>query len=323
METSIRRPLGALSLYYFIISSTLTLPYHPWSQWTKVIFTERTCWEIKSSVNHEKIKILWRGLSASGNVEVVPIKKGRSLRKHQQTEAWGPGGVGEHGDWLGWAQTTVGASSLMKATVDKRGQTALWHFYFMDYERPSLRWRLHPPSRVMFVALSGRFSCMSHFLLLNVWIVHTTIAHWAAPRWCHAASLQPPHLTLETQAVVTEPSGSWFITCSPAFWSGSTPHWASTCYFHQQSHYSCSQLDYFTQQRPVLSLSVAAFGSAVRCWKDKLNIIVYWISGSINWAVLREKPENMFQPLDRDRWLSSACPVSWGHTARGQAPVEV
>lgn len=188
--------------------------YHPWSQWTKVIFTERTRWEIKSSVNHEKIKILWRGLSASGNVEVVPIKKGRSLRKHQQTEAWGPGGVGEHGDWLGWAHTTVGASSLMKATVDKRGQTALWHFHFMDYERPSLRWRLHPHSRVMFVALSGHFSCMSHFLLLNVWIVHTTIAHCAASLWCHAASLQPPHLTLETQAVATEPSGGWFITCS-------------------------------------------------------------------------------------------------------------
>lgn len=109
----------------------------------------------------------------------------------------------------------------------------------------------------------------------------------------------------------------------PAFWSDSTPHWALTCYFHQQSRYSCSQLDYFTQQRQVLSLSVAAFGSAVKCWKDKLNIIVYWISGSINWAVLREKPENMFQPLDRDRWLSSACPVSWGHTTRGQAPVEV
>lgn len=42
----------------------------------------------------------------------------------------------------------------------------------------------------------------------------------------------------------------------PAFWSGSTPHWASTCHFHQQSRYSCSQLDYFTQQRQVLSLSV-------------------------------------------------------------------
>lgn len=137
-------------------------------------------------------------------------------------------------------------------------------------------------------------------------------------------------LTLETQAIVPGPSGSWFITCIrrlvpltfPAVWSCLTPQWAPTCYFHQQSPSSCSQRDYFTQQCQVLSLSVAVFGSAGKWWQDKLNIIVDWISRSINRAVLREKPENMFQRLDRDRWLSSAWPVSWGHTAPGQASVE-
>lgn len=73
-----------------------------------------------------------------------------------------------------------------------------------------------------------------------------------------------------------------------------------------------SGTDYFTQQRQVLSLSVAAFGSSGKWWQDKLNIVVGWISRSINRAVLREKPENMFQRLDCDRWLSSAWTVSRG-----------
>lgn len=112
IESSNRRPLGALSSYYFIISSTAALPDHPWSQGTKVIFTEETCWGGKSSVNHEKIEILSRGLSTSGNVEVG------SLRKHQQTGALWAGGVSED-------------------------------LYFMDYEWPFFRWRLHPHSRAM------------------------------------------------------------------------------------------------------------------------------------------------------------------------------
>lgn len=59
-----------------------------------------------------------------------------------------------------------------------------------------------------------------------------------------------------------------------------------------------------------VSRAVAAVSGAVKCWKDKLNISVYWVSRSINWTVLREKPENMF--LLEERWLSTACPGSWG-----------
>lgn len=42
-----------------------------------MIFTEESCWERKSSVNHEKIKTC-RVLPASGNVEVVLIKEKKS-----------------------------------------------------------------------------------------------------------------------------------------------------------------------------------------------------------------------------------------------------
>lgn len=66
-----------------------------------------------------------------------------------------------------------------------------------------------------------------------------------------------------------------------------------------------------------VSRAVAAVGGAVKCWKDELNISVYWVSRSINWATLREKPENMF--LLEERWLSTAL----GPGVKGQASVEV
>lgn len=66
-----------------------------------------------------------------------------------------------------------------------------------------------------------------------------------------------------------------------------------------------------------VSRAVAAVGGAVKCWKDELNISVYWVSRSINWAALREKPENMF--LLEERWLSTAL----GPGVKGQASVEV
>lgn len=61
---------------------------------------------------------------------------------------------------------------------------------------------------------------------------------------------------------------------------------------------------------------MAVVGGAVKCWKDELNISVYWVSRSINWVALREKPENVL--LLEEQWLSTAL----GPGVKGQASVD-
>lgn len=63
----------------------------------------------------------------------------------------------------------------------------------------------------------------------------------------------------------------------------------------------------------------------VKCWEDKLNISVYWISSSMRWSALRDESDSMLQPWAKSDGchLLRAQPISWGHSIGGQVSVEV
>lgn len=95
---------------------------------------------------------------------------------------------------------------------------------------------------------------------------------WMAVLWCQAASSQPPHLTLQTPAIVTGPSGTWFITCiwrlvpltCLAFWSCSTPHWAHDVLFSSTNPFQLQSAGLF---HTAASGFASAGGSVWLCWK--------------------------------------------------------
>lgn len=86
----------------------------------------------------------------------------------------------------------------------------------------------------------------------------------------------------------------------------------------------CQRVYYFIQQSYTEVVSI--FCPAVKCWEEKLNINVYWVSGSMKWSVLRLTPKSTQQPcrVIRSQLLSTSPThhVSWGHTSGGQLPVK-
>lgn len=103
-------------------------------------------------------------------------------------------------------------------------------------------------------------------------------------------------------------------------------HKSSYCMLLQSSTIDmcCQWVYYFIQQSYTGVVSI--FCPVVKCWEEKLNINVYWVSGSMKWSVLRGTPKSTQQPCrvicSQLLSTSPAHHVSWGHTSVGQVPVK-
>lgn len=199
-------------------------------------------------------------------LRLFPVKEPwRSLRKHRQTEAPGPGGAGEEEDWLSCQRRPLGPltgevcpgertrTCQNGARAPVKLQTGVRISWSVRRREPPLECDdcIIFPEWCMFPLLVI-FHIMSHFFNCYIYWVYTELL------WRHPASIQPPHLKLETQVTVTGPSGGWFMTCSlrlasftfAAFGSCSKPRWASRCDFFLSQLQSAGQFYPATAESP-------------------------------------------------------------------------
>lgn len=125
---------------------------------------------------------------------------------------------------------------------------------------------------------------------INSWCVAEKRIH------VHRSNLQV--VALET-TVQPHHRGSWFIFCFDIIilqeFIFKVTNQAIACYFNQHEAQSTSVASECTilYNSPI---PWAFFGPVVKCWEEKLNINVYWVSGSMKWSVLRGTPKSTQQP---------------------------
>lgn len=157
---------------------------------------------------------------------------------------------------------------------------------------------------------------------INSWCVAEKSIH------VHGVSYRPNLQVVVLQTTVQPHHwGSWFI-----FWSDiiilqefifKVTNQATARYFSQREAQSTSAAGEWTILQSYTEV-VGIFCPVVKCGEEKLNINVYWVSGSMKWSVLRGTPKSTQQPCrvicSQSLSTSPARHISWGHTSEVQVP---